>query len=445
MAAPGGEAGGGDAGAEGADAFDLTTLEGQLQRLASVLPPDVICTMIVARVAASWDAKTVKSACKRAAMRGDVRTLAWLFDLDCVPHFGPHCVEEVRQIRMDYEGEDSEYYACLDLWHSRLAELAIEFVTLENPLSGGHVDVFRWLHLKGFYVGGEGLCGEGWEGFLDERVAQIGSYAVLQYLAKASEAPPGRSLRVLRDDTHVVKKTLAYASGSPKVLMPDGRRLTITEEMLKNNRFPSEAGYSSWDVRGSDRQSLTTPGKVSHRLLRSLQVLLDHGVLDRAVGYSDEVGCLCHDAAEEMVLYSARTGHLRTLKYLLGIYPQWGSRGEPVRWPERDLTGLAKRAFAAAAAGGHLVCLKFMHTHFLSQEERFQALKEQGWGDSISFPVIKEHKNDIPWDESATAAAVAHEQLLALTFLWAHDCPWSDATRERAAELGFAPAAQEEP
>ena len=36
---------------------------------------------------------------------------------------------------------------------------------------------------------------------------------------------------------------------------------------------------------------------------------------------------------------------------------------------------------------------------------------------------------------------MAHEQLLALTFLWAHDCPWSDATRKRAAELGFAPAA----
>ena len=241
--------------------------------------------------------------------------------------------------------------------------------------------------------------------------------------------------------------------------MPDGRvrlSMEITQEMLKHDRFPSPVWY---EMRFQDDQSLTTPGKASHRLLRSLQVLLDHGVLDECLQW--ELGDLCHDAAEGMVLHSARKGHLQALKFFLGmpwetgtVHDDWKRRypdagfgrraDEPLRWPERDLTGLAKRAFAAAAAGGHLVCLKFMHTHFLTQEERFQALKEQGRGPGDIYAVKKSSKDDIPWDASATEAAVAHEQLLALTFLWAHDCPWSDATRKRAAELGFAPAAQKQ-
>lgn len=218
-------------------------------------------------------------------------------------------------------------------------------------------------------------------------------------------------------------------------------------------------------------QTLTMPGKVSERLLRSLELLLDHGVPAYEFELC-ELGLMCHDAAEAILLYSARKGHLRIVKYFLAHYvtepnqdgDQWypgdeqvASHGdEPVPWRERDLTGLAKRAFAAAAAGGQLEVLQFMHKHFLTQEKRFQALKEkrfQALKDRIStfgmpngvvaylrnniFAVKKKHATDIPWDSSATANALANKQLKALTFLRSNNCPWSDATRDGATKLGF--------
>ena len=205
-------------------------------------------------------------------------------------------------------------------------------------------------------------------------------------------------------------------------------------------------------------QTLTMPGKVSERLLRSLELLLDHGVPRYHAFELYELGLMCHDAAEAILLYSARKGHLRIVKYFLAHYVtepnqdggQWypgdeqdASHGdEPVPWRERDLTGLAKRAFAAAAAGGQLEVLQFMHTHFLTQEKRFQALKEKpdrmvAYRRNNIFAVKKKHAADIPWDSSATANALANKQLKALTFLRSNNCPWSDATRDGAKELDF--------
>ena len=208
-------------------------------------------------------------------------------------------------------------------------------------------------------------------------------------------------------------------------------------------------------------QTLTMPGKVSERLLRSLELLLDHGVPAYEFGLC-ELGLMCHDAAEAILLYSARKGHLRIVKYFLAHYVtepnqdgcQWypgdeqdASHGdEPVPWRERDLTGLAKRAFAAAAAGGQLEVLQFMHKHFLTQEKRFQALKEKpdrmvAYRRNNIFAVKKKHAADIPWDSSATANAlafaVANKQLKALAFLRSNNCPWSDATRDGATALDF--------
>lgn len=209
-------------------------------------------------------------------------------------------------------------------------------------------------------------------------------------------------------------------------------------------------------------QTLTMPGKVSERLLRSLELLLDHGVPAYEFELC-ELGLMCHDAAEAILLYSARKGHLRIVKYFLAHYVtepnqdgnQWypgdeqdASHGdEPVPWRERDLTGLAKRAFAAAAAGGQLEVLQFMHKHFLTQEKRFQALKEKpdrmvAYRRNNIFAVKKKHAADIPWDSSATANAlafaVANKQLKALAFLRSNNCPWSHVTRDRATdELGF--------
>ena len=136
MADPGGGAGGGEAG--GGEAGDLGDLDWSM---APSLPREVIGRIIVK----VWDDKTVEAVCATAAKRGDVATLDWLFNAAGVQHFGPGCQDPEAPSDEEFEDEYIASSRRAELWHSALAEHAMEY---------GQCEVFKWLSMKGFYMHG---------------------------------------------------------------------------------------------------------------------------------------------------------------------------------------------------------------------------------------------------------------------------------------------------